>query len=382
MKKIATINFLDHFIFYSVSVILPLYLAYKNFSLSEIGILLSVMPFVSMFFRILFAYVADHIGYRIFFIADGVAATLMNAIYCFAVAPLHFAVAKVSEAVSTQSFWAVNRTAIYSSSNKNEEKDAVFMDVVRRVAIASGTFLSGFLIASISFGNTFIFLAFVSLALAVVAYTLEERNEHKKINLKNLPRAVFKKRKPTFWLTALAMVFSVSLLTLLIMFVFPIFMVGQLQFSYQEIGLFLTIFYMLSALASYITSLKINMFERMLFLMCVLSISLVLIPMSSGGLFVLLFFLFSFSFGVLFAFHEFIIAKETKNSDMVSTDIGVLHIPTRIAQTLVLVGGGFLAQTFGFFPVFLISFLMFIAFAIVVYKLIRSKQLRTRSTRN
>lgn len=372
MRKIAVINFLDHFIFYSVSVILPLYLIHKNFSLSEIGILLSIMPFVSIFFRILFAYTADRIGYKIFFMLDGLAATVMNLVYFFAYAPLHFAFAKISEAVSTQSFWAVNRTAIYSLSSRNEEKKAVLMDVVRRIAIASGTFLSGFLIATVSFEHTFLFLALISLALLFVASTIRKETKHRNIIFKNLLRTVVKEKRPAFWHTAFAMVFSVSLLTILVMFAFPIFMAENLKFSYEEIGLFLTLFYIFSAIASYLVSLKIHLFKHLLLLMCILSFSTILIPVSSKGLFIILFALLSFSFGMLFAFHEFIIAKETKNSDTVSTDIGILHIPTRIAQTIVLAGGGFLAQNFGFFPVFLLSFFMFAAFAVIVYKLMKN----------
>lgn len=372
MRKIAVINFLDHFIFYSVSVILPLYLVHKNFSLSEIGILLSIMPLVSIFFRILFAYTADRIGYKIFFMLDGLAATVMNLVYFFAYAPLHFAFAKISEAVSTQSFWAVNRTAIYSLSSRNEEKNAVLMDVIRRTAIASGTFLSGFLIATVSFEHTFLFLALLSLALLFVASTIRKETKHRDIIFKNLLRTVVKEKRPAFWHTAFAMVFSVSLLTILIMFAFPIFMAKNLQFSYEEIGLFLTLFYIFSAIASYLVSLKSHLFKHLLLLMCILSFSIILIPISSKGLFIILFALLSFSFGMLFAFHEFIIANETKNSDTVSTDIAVLHIPTRIAQTIVLAGGGFIAQSFGFFPVFLLSFFMFVSFAVIVYKLMKN----------
>ncbi|MEM4707905.1 MAG: MFS transporter [Candidatus Anstonellales archaeon] len=370
MKKIAAINFLDHFVFYSLSLIFPLYLAQKNLSLSEIGLLLSIMPFVSIAFRLLFAYVADRIGYKLFFIIDGISMALANVIYAFASLPIHFGLGKISEAVSTQSFWAVNRTAIYFSSNGREEKSAAFMDGVRRVAIALGTLASGFFLTSISFENTFILLSAISLFLAFIAFTLKGKITPIRFNMKDFSLAVLMKRKRSFWQTSLSMVFSVSVLTVLVMFALPLFMKEQLGLSYEEIGVLFTIFYVASAIGSFIT-LKKDFQLYFLPLMVFLSLSIIFLPLSPAEYFFILFVIFSLSYGILFAFHEYIIAKETKGSKTVSLDIGVLHIPTRIAQTIVLILGGFLAQIFGFVSVFLLSFFMFVGFSVVAHGLIK-----------
>jgi len=385
MKKLIIINFLDHFVSYAMTMLLPLYLVNKNLSLTEIGIVFSIMPFVSIAFRLFFAYLADHVGCKIFLILDGMAMMAANIIYALSSLPIFFGLGKICEGVATQAFWSVNRTAIYRVSSNAEEKNAAFMDAVRRTAIALATISSGFLIATISFENTFFLLALVSILIAFVAFTLEEKvlvHEMSKIDWADFwARILSLRRESTFWLTSFAMVFSVSVLTLIMWFILPIFMVEEVDFSYEEIGLSLTFFYTASAVSSYMT-LKNNFNPLLLFLMVILSASLLLMPLASKDNFILFYLPFSFGYGILFAFHEFIIAKETKKSRTVSTDIGLLHVPTRIAQTIVLGAGGFLAQTFGFFPVFLISFLMFIAFAIVVYRLIGPKQLRTRSTRS
>jgi len=375
MKKLVIINFIDHFVFYAIAMILPLYLTYKNLSLAEIGLLFSIMPFVSIFLRLLFAYLADQIGCKLFFIVDGISMMVANITYAISSLPVYFGFAKVCEGISTQAFWSVNRTAIYRVSPNAEEKNAAFMDAVRRIAIALSTILSGFLITALSFENTFLLLALLSLLLAAVAFMLKEKmllHRIQKIDWADFTSQVFSlKRRKSFWQTSLAMVFSVSILTLIVWFIMPIFMEKEFGFSYEEIGVSLTVFYIASAIGSYI-ALRNNFNPAFLILMLLLSSAMLFMPTAQKDSFILFYLPFSFAYGILFAFHEFIIAKETKNSKTVSMDIGVLHVSPRIAQTIVLAGGGFLAQTFGFFPVFLVSFFMFIAFAVVVYKLIKS----------
>ena len=59
------------------------------------------------------------------------------------------------------------------------------------------------------------------------------------------------------------------------------------------------------------------------------------------------------------------IAKATENRETVSVDIGLLHIPVRLAEFSSVLGAGFVAQSVGYPPVFVASGIFFVAFSVL-----------------
>ena len=75
--------------------------------------------------------------------------------------------------------------------------------------------------------------------------------------------------------------------------------------------------------------------------------------------------------GLGMGFFEAIIAKTTKGKPSVSLDIGLLHIPMRIAEFISLLYAGYIAETVGFSPVFIISGVFFLFFSVLAFYLLK-----------
>ncbi|UCC32834.1 MAG: hypothetical protein JSW53_03260, partial [Candidatus Bathyarchaeota archaeon] len=78
--------------------------------------------------------------------------------------------------------------------------------------------------------------------------------------------------------------------------------------------------------------------------------------------------------GLGLGFFESIIAKATENRETVSVDIGFLHIPVRLAEFSSVLGAGFVAQSVGYFPVFVASGGFFVAFSLLSLYVLRRKE--------
>jgi len=123
MKRIIAITFLNYFGSGGLTLIIPLLLLYRNVSLAEIGIVLSILPLVFLSARMLFAALADQVGWAPIFILLNWPATLIStAIYFFANSVPAFFLGKTVEGAKESSYWAVDRTAIFSLSTKKKRE--------------------------------------------------------------------------------------------------------------------------------------------------------------------------------------------------------------------------------------------------------------------
>ena len=68
MKRVNAITFLNDFVSGGLTLLIPLLLLARNVSLTEIGVVLSVLPLVFLISRLLFAAVADRIGWAHIFL--------------------------------------------------------------------------------------------------------------------------------------------------------------------------------------------------------------------------------------------------------------------------------------------------------------------------
>lgn len=86
---------------------------------------------------------------------------------------------------------------------------------------------------------------------------------------------------------------------------------------------------------------------------------------NSGFCFPALFLALAVTRGLGIGFFESIIAKVSKNRQTVSVDIGLLHMPTRFAEFASVLSAGFIAQSFGYAPVFAASGIFFTVFSVL-----------------
>ena len=65
MRRVNAITFLNNFVAGALTLLIPLLLLAQHVNLAEIGMVLSVLPIVFLVARLLFAAVADQIGWLI-----------------------------------------------------------------------------------------------------------------------------------------------------------------------------------------------------------------------------------------------------------------------------------------------------------------------------
>jgi len=63
MKRILAVTFLNYFVSGGLALLIPLLLMERDVNLAEIGVVISVLPLVFLVRRLLFAALADHIGW-------------------------------------------------------------------------------------------------------------------------------------------------------------------------------------------------------------------------------------------------------------------------------------------------------------------------------
>jgi uncharacterized membrane protein YagU involved in acid resistance len=72
-------------------------------------------------------------------------------------------------------------------------------------------------------------------------------------------------------------------------------------------------------------------------------------------------------------FFEHTVVKVAKDSKNVSVDIGLLHVPMRLAEFSSVLAAGFVAQTMGYAPVFVATGVCFGVFAFLCLHILRSR---------
>ena len=75
--------------------------------------------------------------------------------------------------------------------------------------------------------------------------------------------------------------------------------------------------------------------------------------------------------GLGIGFFESVVAKATKNSPSVSFDIGLLHAPMRFAEFASLLFAGFIAQSIGYMPIFVLSGFFYSIFSILAWYVLK-----------
>ena len=369
MRRVNAITFLNNFVAGALTLTIPLLLMAQNVNLAEIGVVLSVLPLVFLVARLLFAAVADQIGWSHIFLLVNLPATFVStAIYYVAASLPAFFAGKFFEGLRDASYWAVNRTAIFHLSPKREGREATRNNAVIWLATAVGSAVAGLGIAYTGFSWTIVILMLASAAIGIPAALLwkigrRTSNPEKKNLLKLLdPR----RKGSAFWWASTALMFNsiatYPLLTLLL----PVFMTQQMDYSYVVIGGLFMLYNFIASVTTFLT-LKTSLSFRRIVIQSAIAILASVFLAGSGFFFPALLFALAFVRGFGVAFFEHLVAKVALNRKNVSVDIGWLHVPMRLAESASVLTAGFAAQAVGYAPVFGVTGVFFAVFSFMSF---------------
>jgi len=366
MKRVNAVTFLNYFVSGGLTLIIPLLLLDRNVDLAEIGIIISVLPLVFLTARMLFASLADVIGWAPLFILFHWPATVIStAIYFLANSVPAFLLGKTVEGVRESAYWAVNRTAIFSLSPKKEEKEATRINAVAWFATAIGSAAAGIGIAYVGFSSTLAIMLIASAVMGIPAFLL--RHAGKRNAKLKIPKIVAslnpRGRDRTFWLVSIVLLFNSLATYPLVTLLLPAFMDQQLKYDYVYIGLAFMLYNVVAAVVT-ISTLKRALNLKRVVVQSLIGLFATFLLAGSGFYFPALFLALAVTRGLGIGFFESIIAKVSKNRQTVSVDIGLLHIPTRFAEFASVLSAGFIAQSFGYAPVFVASGIFFAIFSV------------------
>jgi hypothetical protein len=143
----------------------------------------------------------------------------------------------------------------------------------------------------------------------------------------------------------------------------------QLGYDYLTIGILFLFYNSVSAVATFFSLNRLPSLWRAVVL-TLLSVFASAFLIYTNYVFALALLALAFVRGYGIGFFEYTIVKATKNSKNLSVDIGFIHVPQRIAEFGSVLSAGFLAQAFGYLPVFLaigsfFGFYAFLAFYVI-----------------
>jgi len=367
MKRIMAITFLNYFVTGGLVLTIPLLLLERRVNLPEIGFVLSILPLVFLVVRLLFAAVADQLGWAPFFLfINWPGAFFSTLIYYLANSTPAFLLGKIVEALKESSYWAVNRTAIFSLSPEQKGKATTRISAIISLSFAVGGAVAGVGIAYLGFSFTLSILIIASSIMGIPAAILWRTHRRgSKLKIRSAialldPRG----RSRAFWLVSFAMLFYSLALHPLGALLLPAFMAQELGYDYVSIGIAFLLYNVISFSAA-IGTLKIPLKLGRAFVQSLIALSATILLVNSGLYFPALFLLLAVANGLGLGFFESIIARATENRVTVSVDIGLLHIPVRLAEFSSVLSVGYVVQSFGYSPAFVASGIFFTAFSVL-----------------
>ena len=352
---------------------IPLLLLERNVDLVEIGLILSILPLIFLITRIFIALIADLMGWnRLYLILNWPGNLFAVLTYLLANSTFLFLVGKVFEAIKEASYWAVNRTAIFALKPKREEKEATRNIAVLFLSTALGSATAGIGIAYLDFSITIVMFIIVASVVSLPASSLwkisEKNSRLKSDGVRQL--ISFKNYGRTFWLVSITLLFFSLAYYPLLNLLLPVFMAQQLGFNYVTIGIAYMIFNFVASIVIF-GSLRFHLGIKRVVIQCVIAIIATSLLGFSDIYFLAFFLILAIAEGLGMGFFESIIAKATKNKTSVSFDIGLLHVPMRLAEFSSLLYTGFIAQSIGYIPVFVASGVFFTIFSVLALNLLK-----------
>jgi MFS family permease len=366
MKRVNAITFLNNFVAGALTLLIPLLLLAQHVDVAEIGLVLSALPLVFLVARLLFAAVADQVGWsHIFALVNWPSTFLAAVIYYFANSFPAFSAGKIMEGLRDASYWAVNRTAIFHLSPEREGREATKTNAIIWLATAAGSAAAGIGIALTGFSWTLIVLMIASAAIGIPAGLLWKTGKRSAKPQTGFLRSMDPRGKGrAFWWASIALMFSSIATYPLLQLLLPVFMQIQLGYDYIAIGVLFMLYNVVSSLTTFLT-LRVGLSFRRAAAQSVVAVVASVVLASSGMFFpaVLLALGFVRGFGV--AYFEHLVHKIAKDSKNVCVDIAWLHVPMRLAEFATIISFGFLAQAVGYTPIFAVTGVFFALFSLM-----------------
>jgi hypothetical protein len=285
-----------------------------------------------------------------------------------------FLIGKIAEAMKESSYWAVNRTAIFSLSPKREEKEATRNTAVFFLSTAIGSAAAGLSISYFGFSTT---LALLIVAAGIIGFPAALLWKSRKQNCELKPARIkvlinLRSYGRRFWFVSITLLFFSLAYYPLLNLLLPVFMAQQLGYSYFTIGIAYFLFNIIAS-AIIFSTLRFSLGAKRVILQSGIAFFASFLLAYSNSYFLGLFLALAVAEGLGMGFFESIIAKATKSKQSVSVDIGLLHVPYRFAEFASLLYAGFIAQSIGYFPVFVSSGIFFAIFSVLALYFLRLK---------
>ena len=366
MRRVNAITFLNNFVSGALTLLIPLLLLAQHISITQIGLVLSALPVVFLIARLLFAAVADQVGWsRIFVLVNWPATFFATAIYYVANSLSAFFSGKVVEGLRESSYWAVNRSAIFDLSPGCEGKEATRTNAIIWLATAIGSAAAGLSIALAGFSWTLVVLMVASAAVGIPALLLWKIGKRSAKPQTSFLKSMDPRGKGSaFWWASTALMFNSIATYPLLQLLLPIFMQVQLGYDYIIIGILFMLYNVVASVTAFLT-LKVGLSYRRAVAQSVVALVASAILASSGLFFPAVLFALGFVRGFGIAYFEHLVHKIAKGSENVCVDIAWLHVPMRLAEFATVVSFGVLAQVGGYTPVFAVTGVFWAAFSLM-----------------
>jgi len=174
--------------------------------------------------RLLISLIADSRGWnRFYLLLNWPGSVLSILIYLMANSTFFFLFGKIFEAIKESSYWAVNRTAIFSLSPNREVAEATKNTAIIFLSTAFGSAIAGLTLAYFGFPLTLGLFTVVALIIAVPAVLLWKNvNNHFKIKKSDVRQIIdLKSYDKRFWLISITLLFfSLAFYPLLNLYLF------------------------------------------------------------------------------------------------------------------------------------------------------------------
>jgi MFS family permease len=372
MKKLLALNMLYAFIVACLAVMVPLYLIEQKVDLAVIGLILAIGPLTFLVIRVLFATIADEIGTKTIAFIYSTSNLVAIAIYALVASPLGFAAANLAEGVRASGFWAITRTEVLQRNGHGDAgRILAHFSNMRQLADGAGRLFIGFMLAWLAFQGAFMLFFALSLILFILVFSVERgKIQHPHVGISNIQR-IFKPRPKTFWQAAILQALVWLPYNMVIGFLIPIYFVASLGLSYMETGGLLAILSLAEG-GSAVLSMRWHLHKGTLLLLTFLAVpAMALLPFAGANVLPLLL-VISLSMGASSIIAEYILADQIYRSRDVSTDIGMLYAPLKVAEFAFLSLGGLVIMQFGYAPLFLVCALSIGLFALLAGRMISS----------
>jgi len=373
MKRILLVTFLNFFVSGGLTLAIPLLLLEQNVDLINISIVISVLPLFFLAIRLVLALAADLKGWSRFYLLLNWPASIISTLIYFAATSIPvFLLGKVVEAIRESSYWAVNRTAIFSLSPGREEREATRNTAVLLLSTAIGSAVAGLGLSYLGSPHTLTIFVVVSALIGVPAAMLWKIPKQNQVASSRVETLFdLRGRGRMFWFVSLIMLFYSLARYPLITLLLPVFMSQQLGLSYTTIGIAFMLYNVIASVVVVIT-LRFSLNAKRAILQSLIALLASVFMAISNGYFLLLFFALAFTEGLGTGFYESIIAKATKKGPSVSFDIGLLHLPRRFAEFASVLYAGAIAQFAGYLPVFVFCGVFFAIFSFLSLNFLKS----------